>query len=369
MSDNWLYLLPAGTGAIDTQWPVWVRTAAGELHRSCMGEAASILSGAAVVVVPMEMVGSCEVGPLPGRRPKPDTLAFAAEDQLAAPLESVHLAFGPANEQGHRRGLVIDREAMDSLLALLQAQGIEPLALHVDADLLCGEPVCALWVEGRWLIGGTGGPRLAAAPQVAEVLAQKLPAMVWLAETQPAGLALRTQAVPCAFDTLRQGRGQAIDLLQGAYRRRRASVPWRALAVGGVMAFAMVCVSDYLRAGWLLQRMAQLQAESRQAFQRWAPGQPLSADLASQIRALEYRPQPTTAIEGLASLGEQLVETGNVTVTQATLSAAEGWRVEVLAQGFDDLERLRQRVPAVSMDQARQDEQGVRATLTWRAAR
>ncbi|MBF8721128.1 type II secretion system protein GspL [Pseudomonas guariconensis] len=369
MSENWLYLLPAGKETADAQWPVWVRTAGGEQHRVSIGDVASILSGAAVVVVPMEMVGTCEVGPLPGRRPKPDTLAYAAEDQLAAPLETVHLAFGPADEQKQRRGLVIDRDVMDNLLALLQAQGVEPLALHVDADLLTGEPACALWLEGRWLIGGAGAPRLAATPQAAQALAPQWPTIAWLAEAQQAELPLCTRSVTCAFDTLRQGRMQAIDLLQGAYRRRRASVPWRALAVGVSIAFAMVCVADYLRAEWLLQRTAQLQADNRQAFQRWAPGQPVSADLASQIRALEYRPHPATAIEGLASLGEQLVETGNLTVAQATLSPVEGWRMEVLAQGFEDLERLRQRVPAVLIDQARQDEQGVRATLTWKEAR
>ena len=39
--------------------------------------------------------------------------------------------------------------------------------------------------------------------------------------------------------------------------------------------------------------------------------------------------------------------------------------MDVLALGFDDLERLRLLAPAVLMDQARQTAQGVRATLTW----
>ncbi|MBK4993872.1 hypothetical protein IAE39_002046 [Pseudomonas sp. S37] len=369
MSENWLYLLPEGVAAADAHWPVWLRAKDGSLNKARLGELASTVTGPVIVVVPMEMLGSCEIGPVPGKRPTAETLAYAAEDQLAAPLETLHLVFGSPGTQGHRRALVIELQVMTNLMALLQAQGIDPLGLYADADLLGAGPPCALWVGGRWLLGGQNGPWLAASPQVAEVLAQQLPPMPWQAEAVHAGQVLCNQTVDSAFNVLVQGRATALDLRQGAFRRRGSAVPWPALAGGVLLALVMVCLADHLRATWLSQRTAQLDAENVQAFQRWAPGQPVAGDLVAQVRALEFRPRAMTAVEELATFTEQLVEAGNITVEQAVASPTEGWRLEVVAQGFEDLERLRQRAPAVLMDQARQAEQGVRATLTWREAR
>ncbi|MFJ4065510.1 type II secretion system protein GspL [Pseudomonas sp. NPDC089996] len=369
MSENWLYLLPEGVAAADAQWPVWLRAADGSVSKARLDELAPTLSGPVIVVVPMEMLGCCEIGPVPGNRPRSETLAYAAEDQLATPLETVHLVFGLPDAQGHRHALVIEHQAMANLITLLQAQGIDPLRIHADTNLLgTGQP-CALWLEGRWLLGGHSGPWLVARPQVAEVLAQQLPPMAWQAEAAHAGQALCNQSVDSALHVLVQGRATALDLRQGPYRRRGSALPWPSLAGGVLLALAMVCAADYLRVEWLSQRTAQLHAENVQAFLRWAPGQPVSSDLATQIRALEFRPRARTTVEALASFTEQLVETGNIRVEQATSSPLEGWRMEVIAQGFDDLERLRQRVPGVLMDQARQADQGVRATLTWRETR
>ena len=94
MSENWLYLLPEGVAAADAQWPVWLRAKDGSLNKARLGELASSVAGPVIVVVPMEMLGSCEIGPVPGKRPTAETLAYAAEDQLAAPLETLHQVFG-----------------------------------------------------------------------------------------------------------------------------------------------------------------------------------------------------------------------------------------------------------------------------------
>ncbi|PYB74688.1 hypothetical protein DMX11_14500 [Pseudomonas sp. LB-090624] len=368
MSENWLYLLPEGIVAADAQWPVWLRSGDGNLSKARLGELASTLSGPVIVVVPMEMLGSCEIGPVPGKRPKPETLAYAAEDQLAAPLETLHLVFGPPCAQGHRRALVIELQVMAHLMALLQAQGIDPLGIYADADLLGAGQPCALWFEGRWLLGGTNGLCLVASPQAAEVLAQQLPPMAWQAEPAHAGEVLCNHTVDSAVHTLVQGRATALDLRQGAFRRPGSALPWSALAGGVLLAMAMVCLADHQRIAWLTHRTTQLDAENVQAFQRWAPGQPVTGDLVAQVRALEFRPRAMTTVEALAAFSERLVEAGNITVERAVSSPTEGWRMEVVAQGFADLERLRQRTPAVLMDQARQAGQGVRATLTWQGA-
>ena len=97
MSETWLYLLPAGVAAGDVQWPVWLRAADGSVRKTRLDALGATLAGPVILVLPMEMLGSCEIGPVPGKRPKPEALAYAAEEQLAAALESVHLVFAAAD--------------------------------------------------------------------------------------------------------------------------------------------------------------------------------------------------------------------------------------------------------------------------------
>ena len=369
MSENWLYLFPEGVAAADAQWPVWLRAADGSLSKARLEALAPTLTGPTILVVPMEMLGSCEIGPVPGKRPKPETLAYAAEDHLAAPLESLHLVFGSPDAQGHRRALVIERQVLANLIALLKTLGIDPLGIHADANLLGAEQPHILWLEGRWLLGGHGGPWLVAGPQAAEVLVRQLPPMAGSVEPVVEGQALYEQSIDSAFHTFIQGRSQALDLRQGPFRRRGSIVPWFSLAGGALLAFAMVCLAEHLRADWLSKRTAQLHAENLHTFLRWAPVQTVDGDLITQIKALEFRPRATTTVERLVSFTEQLVESGNITVKRAEFSPSDEWRLEVVAQGFDDLERLRQRAPDVLMNQAAQAEQDVRATLTFRGTR
>ena len=369
MSETWLYLLPAGVAAADAQWPVWLRAGDGSVRKTRLDALGATLAGPVILVLPMEMLGSCEIGPVPGKRPKPEALAYAAEEQLAAALESVHLVFAAADMQGHRRALVVERQVLRNVLTLLQTLGIDPVAIHVDADLLGGEQPSALWLDGRWLVGGRGGPWLVATPQAAEIVARQLPPMAWQAAAADGGQPLVNHRVDNAFQTLLQGRAKALDLRQGPFRRQRLALPWSALAGAVLLGFAMLCVADHWRVEGLLQRVAQQHAENVQAFQRWAPGQPVTGDLAVRVRALQAGPRTTTRMEGLAAVAQPLVETGNITLERAAFSPAQGWRMDVLALGFDDLERLRLLAPAVLMDQARQTAQGVRATLTWSGTR
>jgi len=369
MSEVFLFLLAEGMATTDTPWPVLIRTAQGLEYRTNLGNLPPELAGTAVVaILPMEMVGSCVIGPVPGRRPRRESLAYAAEEQLATALETSHLAFGATDEKGCRRVITIEQEVYRQMISLLQTQGIDPVAVHVDADLLGGDEVCALWFEGRWLLGGYGGARLAVSTQAAQVLAHHLPSMPWMAEGQVVAAPLYNRQINSALDTLVQGRAGAIDLRQGDFRRRRNGPSWHRLAGALVLVFLMVSLADYLRAEWLLQRTSQQHAENIMAFERWAPGQPSGPDLAARVSALEHRPKPSTSVERLASFAEQLVEAGNVTLERAESSPGQGWRIEVAAQGFSDLERMRDRLPGVGMDHARQAEQGVRATLSWQEA-
>lgn len=369
MSDVYLFLLAEGLAAGIEQWPVLVRTAQGPLYRTQLGNLPPELACAAVVLVlPMEMAGYCVIGPVPGRHPSRETLAYAVEEQLAAPLDAMHLAFGPVDDGGRRQVLVVELACLHRVMAGLQAQGIDPVAVHVDADLLRAEQACALWFEGRWLLGGSEGIRLAISAQAAQVLTQQCAALRWWAEPGSMEATGYDQQVDSAVETLVQGKAGAVDLRQGGMRRRRKGPVWHGLAAGALLALLMVCLSDHLRVEWLMQQAARQHVENVQAVQRWAPGQPPGADLAARISLLEKLPRPSTAVEQLALFAEQLVGAGNVTIERAESSPAQGWRVDVVAQGFDDLERLGARVPGMRMEHGRQADQAVRATLAWQEA-
>ena len=369
MSEVYLFLLDGGVVEDDGAWPVLVRTAQGQQYRSQLGSLPPALAAAEVVLVlPMELAGYCVIGPIPGRRPSRETLGYATEEQLAAPLEALHLAFGAVDEEGRRKVWVIALECLQQLMSKLLLQGIDPIAVHVDADLLSTERACALWFEGRWLLGGSEGVRLALSAQAAQALRQKCASMPWMAETGSAGAADCDQPIVSAVDILVQGNAGAVDLRQGALRRRRMRPAWRALASGVVLALLMVCLVDQLRVQWLMQQTSRQHAENIRVLERWAPGQPPGGDLATRIRLLEHRPRQATTVEQLALLAEQLVGVGHVVIERAETTPDQGWRVDVVAQGFDDLERLGVRVPAMRMEQGRQADQGVRATLSWREA-
>lgn len=366
MNDYGIYLLPEGIQKADASWPVLAWSPHGELSRASLDQVTDQLGKQSVVLVlPMELLSDCTVAPVPGRRPSREALAYAVEEQLAASLDTLHLAFGSVDEQGSRRALVIDRALFQRVLALVRAAGLNPLQVHVDADRLFGTQASALYLEGRWVLGGAGVSRLAVRPQAAQVLAQQLPSMAWMAEPCDAQNAPCNQQVDSAVGLLMQGQANVIDLFQGSFRKRRQNVPWQALMGGALSASLVFCAGEYMRAGGLQKQASQLLADNLRAFQAWAPGQSPGTDLLAQIRALEPRALPVTTMQRLAELGEHLVEVGNLRIERAELEPSQGWRVEVVAQGFADLERLRERVPGVGLGHARQVEGHVRASLNW----
>ncbi|WP_060484289.1 type II secretion system protein GspL [Pseudomonas sp. NBRC 111123] len=369
MSDVYLFLLAEGLAAADGTWPVLVRTAQAQLYRSTLANLPPALADAGVVLVlPMELASYCRVGPVPGKRPSREVLSYAAEEHLAAPLEASHLAFGPEDDEGRRKVLVIALERLRPLMSLLHEQGIDPVAVHVDADLLSAAQACALWFEGRWLLGGTEGARLAVSAQAAQVLKQNHASISWIGEAGAIGADCCDQEVDSAVELLVQGKTGAVDLCQGGLYRRRKTPAWQAMAGSVVLALLMVCLVDYWRTEWLLRQASLQRTDNLRVLQHGAPEQLAGSDLATQIRLLEHMPRQSTAVEQLAQFSEQLVSSGNLVIERAETTAGQGWRVEVIAQGFDDLERLGGRVAGMRMEQGRQTDQGVRATLAWQEA-
>ncbi|WP_444757315.1 type II secretion system protein GspL [Pseudomonas sp. A014] len=366
MNEYAAYLLPEGVGGVPKHWPVRVLQPDGVTRESRLSDLEALAGQKVTLVLPMELFSYCQTGSLPGRKPAYDTLAFAVEDQFATALETLHLAFGMANQASSRPCLVIDRACFEQLLSCLRVQGVQPQAVLVDADMLASTGPTALWLEGRWLFGGGEQQRLAVNCAAARVLSTSLPEIKWLAEPGQASRWDEVELVTDAFALLWQGRFDAINLLQGAFAPGRAkSVPWQALLGGCLLAALLACIAEYWHVEWLQGQVAQLKQHNVRAFQRWAPGHVPRDDLARQINELMQHPAPPTAMQRLAVLSESLVESGDLRIERAEVVAGQGWRIEILAQGFDDLERFRQRLPGLQVERAQQAAQQVSATLTW----
>ncbi|WDY58364.1 type II secretion system protein GspL [Pseudomonas sp. PSKL.D1] len=343
MTEHIIYLLPAGIGGAEAQWPVRVRTSGGEVYRSVLGELPLPQVGQAVVLVlPMELLSCCGTGPLSTRRPSRQTLAYAVEEQLDTALETLHLAFSADGDHV----LAIDRALFERVLACLRERGIEPRAIYADADMLAQKGPAAVWLEGRWLIGGGENVRLAASAQIAQALVDRLPPMHWMAEPDYAGDPLCNRRVGDALAELCHKPAGAIDLLQGGYARRHGLFPWRHLVGALVLSGLLVSLAGQWRSDQVVRHADELRAASQQ------PDRQL-------VQA------PPSSMQHLAEMSEQLVAAGGLTIALAQHTEGEGWQVNVVAHGFADLERLRERLPNLQVGQARQRGAEVRATLVW----
>lgn len=333
MNEPWLYLLPDGQLEQGAQWPT-LYSVPGQttlLHADLAG-AGQVLQGVAVRVVLAQELLAWHHCPAVGRRLARQAQGYALEDQLCAPLESLHLAFGACDTAQRRAVQSIDRQLFERLLGLLAAHGIDALSVHVDADLLPGDEAGAWWIAGRWLLGGGQAPRLALSGADAQVLAAQLTHLQWHPDSQPYLLAAQLP--------------DAIDLRQGAFRRRRTYWPWAGLAVS-VLAFAVLGVG--------------LEHHYHAAEQ-----QVNAARIAAQQQALAVPAAPApTRVQQLAPLADHLVASAGLYLEQARWQLREGWRVQLLAVDFAALERLRERQPDLALDDASSTDDGVRARLNW----
>ena len=333
MNPQWLYLLPEGQLEQGAQWPVLYSVAGqASLQRSDLASAGQVLQGAGVrVVLAQELLAWHHSPAVGGRRLARQALGFALEEQLSVPLETVHLAFGECDKEHRRAVQSIDRQVFTHLLALLAAQGIEVLSVQVDADLLPPEAAGAWWIAGRWLLGGGQSPRLALSAADARVLAPELMHVAWHPDSEP--------------DLLRVPAAGAIDLCQGAFRRRRPRGPWVGLmaAVLGVTALWFALEHRHT-----VERAAQV---ALYATQRQALVVPAAL--------------PPTRLQQLAPLAEGLVASAGLHLEQARWQVREGWRLQVLAVDFAALERLRERQPDLVLDDAGTSAEGIRARLNW----
>ncbi|MFY0731731.1 type II secretion system protein GspL [Pseudomonas sp. NFX15] len=362
--NTWLYLTAEGQDAPSTLWPCVLWSATGERQPMPLNEAAAAVQGRAVdVLLPIETCSWVRSAPWPTRRkPEAQALAFAVEEQLSEALEGVHLSVGARDRDGCYPVLVIGRERLAAVLDVLREANVEIRAVLVDADVLFGDQPGGAWWFGRWLLGGGQSARLALSPDDLMLLAPRLP-----------------KDLPCLDDRedratldqrLTQRRTQAINLLQGTFAPRGKRLPWRGGALAMLMLALLAWGASETRIRFLDSEVVNLTRKNEQQFKTLYPDQGRIVDMAAQLKALQNQPveAQNTRIAGLVQLVEQVIGASPVEVQRIEYRAGEGWKIQLTASSFAELEQLRERgrqqgMP-VRLDSANKVADRVHATLS-----
>lgn len=359
---TWLYLTPEGLAAPAADWPCCVWTPAGQRQLMPLNQVIQRLDGNAVdLLLPMECCSWVRSEPWPSaRRPGAQAIAFAVEEQLSEALEKVHLSVGVRDSQGRYPVMLIGRERFAAVLALLDEAGIEVSSVFVDADLLPRDQPLSVWWFGRWMLGGSLPARLTLSDDGLARIAPALPPDMQQWDARKGEL----------DQWLIDGHAQAINLLHGDFARGRKPLPWRFGAIAAVTLLLLNWGASEARIRFLENESRQLYSRSEQQFKTLYPEQTRIVDLAAQLRALQSQgAQPQGGhIADLVKRVEQVIGASNVEVRRMEFREGDGWRIQLSANSFAELELLRERgrqqgLP-VRVDSASKEGDRVQATLS-----
>jgi general secretion pathway protein L len=365
---HWLYLAP---NRHDCAW--WGAT--GELQQGDLSQAAQALAQQPLsLLLPMEWASyhQVQLPPRSGRWLR-QALASALEEQLVDDVTQLHLAIAPVKAQQASGVLAIKRQLLSDCLSQLQALGLEPQRMYLDADCLGNQQPRALFCQGRWLLGGAAPLRLALTVEELHDLQPLLPDdLHWQGEAPPSlpvSSRQHCQAQAQPWLQLSQGAAQAIDLRQAEFAARAPrKALWHLTAAMLIAAGSAQCLQYFAVGSYFNQRTEQLQEDSAQLWQqRFA--EPLAhAQLADLIAAKQQALlQPTGSALRLSQLAQQWSASQGALarVQRLDYQADEGWSLQVSAPAFADLQLLREGLLAqgldVSIESSVRDPNGVSA--------
>ncbi|WP_160105269.1 type II secretion system protein GspL [Pseudomonas izuensis] len=359
---TWLYLTPEGLAAPAADWPCCLWSPTGQRQLMPLNQAVQVLNGNPVdLLLPMELCSWLRSEPWPSaRRPSAQAIAFAVEEQLSEVLERVHLSVGRRDPQGRYPVMVIGRERFATVLSLLTEVGVEVRSAYVDADLLPRDQAFGVWWFGRWLLGGGLAARLTLSD---EGLALIRPILTLDRQW-------RDEREGNVDRWLMEGHGQAINLLHGDFVQGRKPLPWRMGGSAILMLLLLNWGASEARIRFLQDESRQLYSRNEQQFKALYPEQTRIVDLAAQLQALQSQgEQPQGGhIAGLVKRVEQVIGASHVDVRRMEFREGDGWKVQLSANSFAELELLRERgrqqgLP-VRVDSASKEGDRVQATLS-----
>jgi len=360
---NWLYLTAEGLAHLSSDWPCCLWSHAGEQQTMPLHQAVQVLHGKKIdLLLPIESCSWLRSEPWPGRRaPTAQALAFAVEEQLGEVLDNVHLSMGQADGERRYPLMVIARERLAAVLSLLAESGLQVRSVFVDADLLpMNQPAGVRWF-GRWLLGGALPARLAVTEEGLLALKGVLPeSMVWVDEPDDRLL-------------LAEGFRQAINLRHGEFALRHSPLPWRAFSAVLLILLLLGVGASETRFRFLDDETRRLAEHNELRFQTLYPQHAQILDLTAQMQAIQSVPAQSrdTRVAALVRLIEQVIGASQVEVRRIEFGEGDGWKVQLTANGFAELEQLRERGRqqglAIKIDGASKIGDRVTATLTCEA--
>lgn len=337
----WLYLLPEGLDKPGAQWPCL-------LYRPGEPARATALDALGVepvrVVLPMELFGWLRTEPWPGRRPSTLAIAYALEEQMAGDLEALQLFVTGADPTRRYCLWFTERERFASVMGVLQ--GVNLLAVHIDADLLPTQIPCGLWWGGRWLLGGALPARLALSTEGLALLKERLPGdMQWLGDD-------------ACWRPTRPG----LDLMAG--KPHAWLFPWRSVLASAMAMGLLASVFTLARAQHIDQQAQTLSQANTERFEHLFAQQRHVVDVATRLR-LAQRPRQSpqnTEMDRLAQLVTMIAASPHLEVERIAWRPGEGWAVDVSTVHPQALALLQ---PPLQVQPGTSAEGRSRATVVW----
>lgn len=249
--------------------------------------------GPATILVPTGQVRLLAVDlPLASRAKRLEALPFAIEDQIAEPIESVHLALGA--EIAPKRYLVgvVRHDVMVAWVETAGEAGLGQAAMVPDALALprpsAGEWAVDLAAE-RAVVRAGDGTGFAIPPAMLQPAWQAAGRPTVLSYGAPLPAEMMADGSTLAPGALAERLlAPALDLRQGPYARRRASLPdiWRRLGwivALGAAAHLVIAAADTVMLRTIADRR---EADTRALAAIAAPGANLGGDLAASVADL-----------------------------------------------------------------------------------
>ena len=290
-------------------------------------------------------------------------LPFAIEEQLAAPVETLHVAFD-GESGGERVALAVtDAVRLRQRLDALAEAGIAVDACHAEWQLLPGEGP-RLWLEhGRAVL--SDGVRALCLPE-----ADLVPLADWLRQAgfditalprlRPGGAQQPgEQGLGAALPELARGlAARPFSLLQGAFAPRRRSQRqlrlWRMAAAWAAAALALGTALPAVERALLEGHVEARQAEMARLLQQAQPEITRVVDPVAQMRtALRQSGASADALQLLGRVAP-LLAGGTRTTLDAVEYRAGALEMTIIAADVSTLDGLRERLV----------QQGMRAELT-----
>ncbi len=293
-----------------------------------------------IVLVPGTEVG-CHTVRLPSQPAEQlrKSAAYALEDEIAVPVEDVHVAVGqPAGSAASRPAFVVDPSLMQGWLDQLRTLNLANARLVPDVSVL---PAADMVVEARrHVLFASPSVRFAAdAGFPDDALQALLPAGGAPPRLFGTNIARRlgrpADAEPEMPLILRLAQwaelqGTITDLRQGPFAQRSETGfdlrAWRPLLAGAAAAFVLFVAATALEASALSRLRDSLDAQARSIYAAANPGAPVPADLSAVVREQGPAGNPPKHgfLELSALLYEAIPDDGLITIQGLRFDAGSG---------------------------------------------